>query len=397
MTPERAVARVGPAKSSSGRAPSEPALRRTQNATPTESQRHSWPSTLRALYSVSLSAATQPVVGGEDVRLSTPVPRPPSHSIDDAPNDTNRTSQAGSPRVDGRPRDAARAARRLADLIGRVLLKRTQVVQAEQSVWQLHELLLGTSNELVNVLPTARLSGSAEHEQSSRLHRQYQSDMTILKTRQEGLMKLRGELSTLEFRLQNKELMLKEVLKTAEATFSDALWTDDNTVSSSTSGSATHSASQMDPLLARYFDRKGDEGVFRERLQELEYYHAEGLVEREFFADRGETLDISDDGFLDDYHTRREQVLSDLHAAEREAADLAAQCHAAGLNTDITLPPASEGVTAASGSVKAESVLKVTEPWDAVQVPEPSHSTINGESFSGDIESWLDQIISDEA
>ena len=94
------------------------------------------------------------------------------------------------------------------------------------------------------------------------------------------------------------------------------------------------SESSLPPLLAQYFDRKGDVGIYQERLQECDFNHGEGVTERAFLRDRGEKVVPSDEAFDYNYRTRRREIEEDLRTAQEEVDILRQRCLDNGDNPD---------------------------------------------------------------
>ncbi|KAK4892806.1 hypothetical protein LTR27_008720 [Elasticomyces elasticus] len=187
---------------------------------------------------------------------------------------------------------------------------------------------------------------------------------------------------------------MARMLDALEAMVPDAVWMETTSVGSSRTESVISAVSEVPPLLAKYLDFKGDEGVYRTRLQDLEDHYNEGLAQREFFTERGDTLEVSDDQYNDEYRTRREFILTNLGLAEKQAMEAEARCHAAGIN--INIAPLSENATAASGSMMRDIALTsdaVAMEGDSITPPQ---SGIGGDLDTSGIHRWLERLTGEE-
>jgi hypothetical protein len=137
--------------------------------------------------------------------------------------------------------------------------------------------------------------------------------------------------------------------------------------------------SETPPLLAQYYDRKGDIGIFRERLQELEYHYQEELDERDIAIERGDPLDVSEEQFNKNYELQREAIIFDLTQAENDAQTLAQRCRAEGLEITERRPDSSE--EAALSPLQALPDAREVQ-MSAKHRPDSSASTTSGDYLS---------------
>ena len=85
----------------------------------------------------------------------------------------------------------------------------------------------------------------------------------------------------------------------------------------------TDASSVPHSAIADYYDRRGDVAVFRERLQELDFYHAEDLIQRQILRDRGDEIEpVTDSEFEYNFAARREELTRQL-ADARKAVQVA--------------------------------------------------------------------------
>lgn len=97
---------------------------------------------------------------------------------------------------------------------------------------------------------------------------------------------------------------------------------------------AASSADHLPPLVEEYFDKRGDEGVWKDRLGELMDAWADGVNERAFIADRGDPLEVSDEDFHSSYEGRKTYIERELEDAVREAERLKERCRDAGYDVE---------------------------------------------------------------
>lgn len=137
-------------------------------------------------------------------------------------------------------------------------------------------------------------------------------------------------LSNSEYRLNEKQKALwrdlNDPLKTAE--IKEEMLTAGPEQSVARPG--TRSATELPTIVEEYFDRRGDIGVWMERQQELDEAYAEGKAEREFIADRGDPLDVTNEEFDKQFQDRREHIERELEIAQKEADELERRCQAEG-------------------------------------------------------------------
>ena len=170
-----------------------------------------------------------------------------------------------------------------------------------------------------------------------KLSKQYLSDYDALLAQEDYMKSLMDDLSNQEFRLAQKE---EEISKRMRASnFAAELRTEMLTAELAQSDSESQMRSvtdNMPPLVGEYFDRRGDIGIFQERLQELDFNHDEGRLERDFLRERGDDhlVEVSDEEFESNYRFRRKQIGDDLEWAEHEAARLLKLCEEEGLDTN---------------------------------------------------------------
>lgn len=218
---------------------------------------------------------------------------------------------------------------------------------------------------------------------------------TKLKALSEEVSNLDYELKELNMKLQD-HLALEDFVPNLHAALREL-----NLRPPFSSPTASKAGTATPPLVAKYFDEKGNAGIFRERLQEEEYWHHEGLIERALITDRGDVLDVTDEQFQQNYDHVRRNLDADIAMAEAKAAALKQQCEDAGLDIDKyrrTVP----SIEAASTAGRTQSVFGLAVPEDAlsdieaiaVQTTRPI--SIQSIRASNKIDSWLRNVSNED-
>lgn len=335
----------------------------------------------------------------EQMRSETPVLWPigldavPSPQVPKNGSDAQRATQATlrsvSPTL--RSLELARHTRRLSKLLDKVLLLRTQYEHRAQTLASCRRYQQQSTAGLMLALNRGLASapGSNEHEQSAVIaeaYEQYRADYETTQDEESKVMQLAGQLSEMEYKLRNIEEGLTRTLKS----LGHVLKRSGSEVSSHrlSPSHSTHERSgfgDIHPLLAEYFDRKGDVSIMIERLHELQFDHSEGLLSREILADRGDALDTTDQQFQNEFIARRDEILRELEAAEADTVALKAQCEAAGLDTVIVRESSISSEEQGTLAVPDVPLVVRTAGSPVVRSIAPQES---------DIESWLTDVLS---
>ena len=172
----------------------------------------------------------------------------------------------------------------------------------------------------------ANRSFDAKYEELCELQERCQNDRTALQVREALVASLHSELGSREYRLMTEEQDYAAAeLCTLEVDLTEL---SDHSLMSD----CQKASSDVPSLLERYYDRKGDIGIQFERLNELDEVQYEEAVHRDFIADRGELPQTLDDEFILKYEERRQHILSELAAAQKDAEQLAQACMDAGIH-----------------------------------------------------------------
>ena len=219
----------------------------------------------------------------------------------------------------------------------------TAVLHGEPSAAGIGPLPINTSNlEKKPVISKNASLSSLKQPTAKEINRirriayeQYQTDIQTTITQEEDLNAMTDELSKLEYALAQLHRSFAEHVKAVN--FARELHSSLLDLNLGTERSLTWTTgaeSETPPLVSEYFEQKGDEGVYRERLQDLEFSFHEGLVERELITERGDKLDVSDEVFRQNYDERRKDLNEEIFVAEEKAASLARRCAEAGLDIE---------------------------------------------------------------
>lgn len=153
---------------------------------------------------------------------------------------------------------------------------------------------------------------------------------------QEDLMKaLVEQINALEYHVQ--ELVQQIVKQMGSATFLDELRIEMLDPEATTQNSDEPRAAPEDDtpeLVVQYFDWMGERGINRDRLHELDHTHNEGLVQRDFLRDQGRELDVSDEEYLVNYRSHREDIVLRLNEASDKITFYFKLCEEAGLDPE---------------------------------------------------------------
>jgi len=263
----------------------------------------------------------------------------------------------------GDPAPPFRHLRKLTKLTDTILLKRTQLAHDEQSLVRGHEFLIQSTRELKSALNEfMHYRPGHPHDQIDDLYTKFCDDQLAVMQQYASVAKSRAEMNELEYKLVSKEQVLAELLSNLAGAQPDAASkAHDELAQLSEDTSEASSRSDTPSLLAKYFDKKGDVSIYKERLEELEAAFKDGQVQRDFIADRGDPLDLSDEQYLASFAAKRDEILRDLAVAERDSEQLALQCGKVGLSTGVHRTARSiidgdtEVVTRPSGSAAPRS------------------------------------------
>ena len=257
---------------------------------------------------------------------------------------------------------------RVAKLTDNIILKRYELEHTQQTFESSRGFLQQSIEEFLNAIDShlAAVDPAGSRKIAAELLSQARSDHQAFQTQAAHIRRLRGDITKLESRWMARSKKLIRFTQSNEISppllRTEAANVHEADLDRNTSSAESSEHDDTPPLLAEFYSRKGDTGVFRERLQELDYYHHEGLIEREFIADRGDELEVSDEQYFQDYHTRRQSILEDLTSAERDADALAVQCDAAGLKIGEHREDISSEGSPASGAAPVAVQLDVSHP-----------------------------------
>ena len=172
-------------------------------------------------------------------------------------------------------------------------------------------------------------------QQRNKLYRVFWSDYDAVIDQEKTTTRIGDDLSNLEFRLAAEQEEVQKRMHSSNFISEVQKEMMNEAYAQSEQSSRSSSESSIPPLVAEYFERKGDIGIYYERLQELDFNHEEGLMERGFLHDRGDPVEPSDEEFQSNYKSQRKQIEYDLETAEEEAEMLRKRCEDEGLDPNI--------------------------------------------------------------
>ena len=130
-------------------------------------------------------------------------------------------------------------------------------------------------------------------------------------------------------------------------------------------------AGEIHPLLGEYYDRKGDVGIYRERLEPLEYELEDQIAERNLRSGRDEGSEVSDQELDAQYADQRWPVFADL-IANPAAAEKAKAAFDDNTSTEKVVDESLKHYSDFERSLRAldlSSILAALEtpsPWDRI-------------------------------
>lgn len=222
----------------------------------------------------------------------------------------------------------------------------------------------------------------------SRRREIFTSDLKAFRQEEDKFVAVLDALSNREYQLNAKQKALFEDLKDPEKAkmVIERIITDEPLELHKQE--STKAASEIPTLVDRYFDRRGDVGVWLERLDELEEAWAEELAEREFIADRGDPLEVPTEVLFSNYENQKASMEKELRQAEEDAKNLERRCQEAGYNIDeYRMTRRSETASEPSETLMSHYPL-VAGPLSTINMhPHPSSQRPETQ-----IHSWLSEV-----
>jgi hypothetical protein len=211
----------------------------------------------------------------------------------------------------------------------------------------------------------------------------YKNDCIHLKEQEVAFKSLTRDLSNLEYRLQGALETFRTSLRSPALTQGTEHDIVNAPPGSALSITSTESSEDIPPVLEEYYCCRGNVGIYQERLQELDFYHDEGLVERHFLRENGRALEISDGEFDRNYRNRRLAIEKDLSAAQADVDTLAERCRDAGISMGDAADDSNDSV-----SMVSASEFRVIEAGSAT-TPEPTPRR----SRTSEVIQWIGNVI----
>ncbi|KAK4561241.1 hypothetical protein LTR86_004558 [Recurvomyces mirabilis] len=263
-------------------------------------------------------------------------------------------------------------------LLENVLAKRSEVTNERGKLNQRY-LEIYHAAQVLCELGVNSWSAPADIEHTQKLQHDFKELVEAMQAQEQVRMAAIDSLTWLEIELFQEERTLSKAFEFLP----EAQYTPGTTQPSPFRKlSKAPSVGDVDPLLLAYQNRKGDENIWRERLQELQYNHGQGREQREFVKDRGDfhLLHMTDEQFEAQFQKRRATILYNLGPAERDALALEKQCQARGLLMD--------GDQQASSSIAGESL-------ESAATHERRSSRHRSRVPSGSIDAWSPELEED--
>ncbi|KAK5696196.1 RasGAP protein [Elasticomyces elasticus] len=281
---------------------------------------------------------------------------------------------------------AAASARKLLRSIEKIAGKRGDIDKAQRDLHIGRQTLSNVTERLVSAV--AQLSRLPEVQEVNAIFEEFRRAMDALREQEEASWGQRNQLSSLEFGLRDQEQALVEVAAHLTDVGKARLENSDADAQSDYAVPAT--ASDTPSILTRYFDRKGDIHLHKERLQRLEERTEKERLQRNYLQDqeRRDELTGSDDEFEDDYQRQRLVYLTAIHAAERDSEELAAQCKARDLDTSGVKPPHSGHSISAGTPATSTDTQSIALADDDYNTPIPAVTA----PWPGSTLDWLDTV-----
>ena len=343
-------------------------------------------------------------MGVVSTRHHTPPPRKPSSSVI---NLESARAQSPVPQValslsqmnTTRDTSLRKKVRRLEKLADKTIMKRYEFEHEQQTLESCQDFVQQSTDDLVGAVDSLLVGENLDllRPRIAELRSRCRTDTETFKQQAARVKELSHSLRQLECELKGKAERLGKNLDAANQAllYSQPVRSTGSQSSLESSDESLDLSSHSDTptLLADYYDRKGDIGVFRERLVELEYNYHDDLAERELVVDRGDEPHVSDEHYYQDFVTQRRVILDDLSAAERDVSLLAARCEAAGLAIVDNRQESSYGALSSSPlSASAHNKgLSASQPLAHTR-PQPRDGSFLSLRGQNRVRMWLDRL-----
>ncbi|KAK4921849.1 hypothetical protein LTR49_010788 [Elasticomyces elasticus] len=239
----------------------------------------------------------------------------------------------------------------LNDMFSKLGMKRQEVERADSHLLDMQDLLTEKADALAVAFNN---STGDERADPSSLLQEYKDHLEYLKHYQQSAMELRRDLKRIEWRLHMKTDEVKTIILAASEFVPPEVWLECSLPSSRRESVVI--PVEVDPILATYNACKLEWRRFRQALTNHKNTHAEEATQREIFMDRGEELDLPEEEWIESYQSRHERILDEIESARRDLAESAAQCNAAGIETDFDTLTLSLNGTRDAGPVSQDVV-----------------------------------------
>ncbi|KAK3641614.1 hypothetical protein LTR56_011216 [Elasticomyces elasticus] len=274
----------------------------------------------------------------------------------------------------------------LVTLLADFSVRRSNHRRANLKMMSYHRVIFDQVMEISKLQRSNTPSDSADLVE---LHRLHQGTKDHAKKHLDSIPKLQKEQDELQFQIRMKAAGVLDMLKAVQEIVPAANWYE-YYIPVSREASPAPPAEEIPPLLTMYNTCRGEMLLCRENLDEHVYTYTDETTEREISYDRGLPLIISDELFNETYETRRTNLTTALKAAEKDAAEAAAQCCAAGIDTDFHTLQLSTDVDRAPDAAPLHTRLENLPPEETKK--RTSRKKTRSEKHE-DLQIWIDQLL----
>ncbi|KAK3677110.1 hypothetical protein LTR78_003315 [Recurvomyces mirabilis] len=285
--------------------------------------------------------------------------------------------------------DVSLATHRYIRLTERCLSLRAQAQNEQDALRRMHEFLMESVGKLVELVSSPDHDGT-RGDATTKAWAQYRDDVALLEATNARLAALQSKLGALEYRLVNMRSGFVQAYHIVQSQLPSTLFADDS------SQSSKHQSvrSTTPTLLRKYYDRRGDEGIYHDRLMELDDYYHDGRTTREMLRDQGHQLDLTDEEFDAQYKEQYSNIMVQLESAKTDADELAVECGAA----DITIPsatarpPSFAATSSELGPADTDGLVSSFVPGDFLNSSPGGQSLSTSPEDHPQVQRWLSHM-----
>ncbi|KAK4561244.1 hypothetical protein LTR86_004561 [Recurvomyces mirabilis] len=285
--------------------------------------------------------------------------------------------------------DVARATHRYIRLTERCLSLRAQAQNEQDALKRMHEFLMESVGKLVELVSSPDHDGT-RGDATTKAWAQYRDDVALLEATNARLAALQSKLGALEYRLVNMRSGFVEAYRIVQSELPSTLFADD----SSQSSKPQSVRSTTPTLLRKYYDRRGDEGIYHDRLMELDDFYHDGRITREMLRDQGHQLDLTDEEFDAQYKEQYDNIMVQLESAKADADGLAVDCGAAGIMipSATARPPSFAATSSELGPADIDRPVSSYFPGDFLSSGPGGQSLSTSPEDHPQVQRWLSHM-----